>query len=547
MTNKSSFSFGLLLITGLGFSAISLNADSQLVTATSQQQLLSPDQWYQQGQKTAHRLSAGDSFPVTGKNIILFIGDGMSISTITAARILAGQQKGGFGEENTLVFERFPHTALAKTYNTNQQTPDSAGTMSAIMTGVKTKAGVIAMDGEVLLGDCESGKGHEAPTLLERAETAGMNTGVVTTARLTHATPAATYAHSVMRDWESDADIPKSERAKGCRDIARQLIEFPFGDGLEVALGGGRRNFLPRSMPDPEYPQQQGKRLDGRNLMDEWQKQRPHAASVWNKKQFDAINPEQTRHLLGLFEPKHMQYEHDRPNDTGGEPALHEMTAKALDILQADGKPFFLMVEAGRIDHAHHAGNAYRALTDTIELDRAVATALKKVDLNNTLIIVTADHSHTFNMAGYPQRGNPILGKVMHNDKHGQPAHIMMRDAQNKPYTTLGYQNGPGYINGDQRPDLTHVDTEAPDYKQAAAIPLHSETHSGEDVAVFANGAGSQGVHGVFEQNVLYHLMLQSHPEILGIDHTLQQLEGQRSLSALKNIDQLIKTRQPKS
>ncbi len=165
------------------------------------------------------------------------------------------------------------------------------------------------------------------------------------------------------------------------------------------------------------------------------------------------------------------------------------------------------MVEAGRIDHGHHAGNAYRALTDTIELSKAVRTALKNVDLEETLIIVTADHSHTFNMAGYPQRGNPILGVVKVPDSAGNFVGHISKDAQGKSYTTLSYANGPGYVNGDLRPDLTHVDTINPDYRQAAIVPLKSETHSGEDVAIYAIGAGSQTVHGTLEQNVIYHIM----------------------------------------
>lgn len=165
------------------------------------------------------------------------------------------------------------------------------------------------------------------------------------------------------------------------------------------------------------------------------------------------------------------------------------------------------MVEAGRIDHSHHAGNAFRALTDTIELSNAVKVALENVNLEETLIIVTSDHSHTFNMAGYPERGNPILGIVKTPDEAGKLIGHLAKDTQDKPYTTLSYANGPGYVNGDKRPNLTHVDTTAPDYKQAAAIPMYSETHSGEDVAIYATGAGSQTVHGTIEQNVIYHIM----------------------------------------
>ena len=466
-----------------------------------------PNWWYQQGEGKLYQLAKGNPFPKKAKNVIFFVGDGMNIATVTAARILEGQLRGEMGEENQLSFDNFPQTALSKTYNTNLQTSDSAGTMTAMMTGIKTKGGVISLDGEVTNGDCESGIGHERVTLLEMAEKNGMNTGVVSTARLTHATPAATYAHTVSRGWEADSDIPQVERDKGCKDIASQLIDFPYGDGLEVAMGGGRKNFLPTSTTDPEYQNKKGVRTDNRDLMQEWQTKFPASKAIWNKKQFGEIDPSSTQHLLALFEPSHMQYEQDRLNDKAGEPTLSEMTKKSLDILKQNGTPFFLMVEAGRIDHGHHAGNAHRALTDTIELSNAVATALENVNLEETLVIVTADHSHTFNISGYPQRGNPILGLVKSPNHQGEMVADLAKDAQNKPYTTLSYANGPGYVNGDKRPDLTHVDVESPDYKQAAAIPMDSETHSGEDVAIYATGAGSYTVRGTLEQNVIFHIM----------------------------------------
>src|SRR5690606_29268876 len=127
-------------------------------------------------------------------NVIVFLGDGMSLPTVAAARILEGQRKGGSGEENRLSWENFPATALSKTYNTDAQTPDSAGTMTAITTGVKSHMGAIG----VYAGDrndCAGSLGKQAQTWLELADAAGMATGIVTTARISHATPAATYAH----------------------------------------------------------------------------------------------------------------------------------------------------------------------------------------------------------------------------------------------------------------------------------------------------------------------------------------------------------------
>ncbi|HWP95149.1 MAG TPA: alkaline phosphatase [Gammaproteobacteria bacterium] len=442
------------------------------------------------------------------RNVILFVGDGMGISTVTAARILDGQRRGTTGEENLLAFERLPYVALSRTYSIDGQVPDSASTMTALITGAKNNDGVLSLDARVALGDFRAAPGRELATLVERAEARGLATGIVTTARLTHATPAACYAHAAHRDWESDADLPEAARAAGVKDIARQFVEFAHGDGIDVALGGGRAKFLPAGAADPEDTGKSGGRGDGRDLVAAWRARHPEGVFVWNKAQFDAVDPARTRRLLGLFERSHMEFEHDRAQDAGGEPSLAEMTAKAIDILARNRKGYVLVVEGGRIDHAHHAGNAYRALTDTIALADAVAAALGKVDLRDTLVVVTADHSHVFTIGGYPKRGNAILGKVV---EIGAPGYA--RDAQGLPYTTLLYANGPGY-RGSRRPDLTAVDTADPDYLQEAAVPLESETHAGEDVAVYAGGPMAHLVRGVLEQNAIYHVMAYA----LGLD-----------------------------
>lgn len=463
------------------------------------------------------------------RNVILFVGDGMGVSTLTAARIFDGQQHGHPGEENVLSYETLPYVALSKTYNTNQQVADSAGTMSAMMTGYKTLAGVISVNSNVRRADCGTTKAATVPTFLEQAESVGMATGVISTARITHATPAATYAHAPERNWESDGNMQPEDLEAGCKDIALQLLENDEGDGIELAWGGGRRSFLPDDVDDPEHEGTKGARRDGRDLTQEWVKRFGQGSYVWNREQFEKI-PATANHVLALFEPSHMKYEHDRKDDTGGEPSLSEMTDKAIDILsQRGGKDgYFLMVEAGRIDHGHHAGNAYRALSDTVELSKAVQVALKKTSAKDTLIIVTADHSHTLTIAGYPKRGNPILGKVVSTDEHGEPEDAPYLDAFGLPYTTLNYANGPGYVGttdaqpegpkhhphyasrptaGTHRPDLSQVDTTDADYLQETHIFAPSETHGGEDVAIFARGPGAYLFHGVHEQSYIYHVM----------------------------------------
>ena len=443
------------------------------------------------------------------KNVIIFVGDGMGISTLTAARIFEGQRRGESGEENRLSFEQFPYSALSKTYSANQQTSDSAPTMSAIITGVKTDEGVLSVNQNVVHADWKTVAGNETRSLLAYAEDAGKSTGIVSTARLTHATPGACYAHTPDRDWESDADIfSRSKEAYEAKfpDIARQLLDFKYGDGLEVAIGGGRSKFLPREKADPEYADRKGERLDGRDLTNEWIGKYPDAAYVWNKQQFDAIDTKKTKHLLGLFEPSMMKYDFDRPKDQAGEPSLAEMTSKSIDILTNNKKGYVLMVEAGRIDHAHHDGNAFRALTDTIALSDAVRVAANKVNLDETLIVVTADHSHTLVIQGYPARGNDILGLVREvgNDGNVEPGYKLDRDK--KPYTTLSYANGPGAKPG-ERPTLTQEQVLDPDYKQDARIPFSAETHGGEDVAIFAIGPGAQFFRGSMEQNWIFYVM----------------------------------------
>ncbi len=155
-----------------------------------------PETWKQDGWKAIEQAKRQKIRKGKAKNVILFIGDGMGVSTLTASRILEGQMRGESGEENRLSFEEFPFSALSKTYSTNQQTSDSAPTMSAIITGIKTDEGIISVNQNVVGGDYKTVKGNEAMSLLEMAEIKGLSTGIVTTARLTHATPAACYAHS---------------------------------------------------------------------------------------------------------------------------------------------------------------------------------------------------------------------------------------------------------------------------------------------------------------------------------------------------------------
>lgn len=442
------------------------------------------------------------------RNVILFIGDGMGLDTVTAARILEGQQRGGSGEEHVMSFETLPYLALSKVYNTNQQVPDSAGTATAMLAGEKTLAGVIGVDQNVIRGNCGSQKKAVIPSIVEIAEQQGIATGIVSTARITHATPAAAYAHSADRNWEHNAALPAD--ADDCVDIAQQLISFDHGDGINIALGGGWAEFVPEASG--------GKRTDGRNLISEWEaRDKENHTVVNNRSSLEAAvggarNPE--RQILGVFAKSHMSYEVDRIRQGTDEPSLTAMTLAAVKHLENQDSGYFLLVEGGRIDHAHHGGNAARALTETIELAAAVEAALGVVSLEDTLIIVTADHGHTLSIGGYSTRGNPILGKVIENGPDGSSTRKPALDINGQPYTSLAYANGPGYAASKDRVMAT-TDTSDVDFRQAAAVGLkYGETHSGTDVPVYAGGPGADSVRGVMEQNRLFDVMIKA----LGID-----------------------------
>lgn len=466
--------------------------------ATAVADPLADDPWFAQGQQTLAQRKALRPITSPARNVILFVADGMDPTTVAAARIFDGQSRGERGEENALSFERFPHVAMSKTYTTDYQVPDSAGTMTAMVTGVKTKSGVLSVTDAVERGDCASAFGAAAPTLGEYAKQAGLSVGVVSTAKVTHATPAAVYAHSASRGWEADADMTDEAKEQGCVDIARQLIEFPYGDGLDLALGGGRTKFLPETANDPEDEGETGEREDGRDLTAEWTAKSSDHVFVWNAEQFNAA-PDGAK-ILGLFERGHLKYEADRENDTGGEPSLTEMTVRAINLLSGNEEGFFLMVEAGRVDHAHHWGNAYRALTDTQEFAEAIAAARAMTDVEDTLIVATADHGHTMAFQGYPERGTNILGLVGYDAADG------------KPYSTLTYANGPGSVFfeddlSEGRPAITDEDAEHADHRQQALIPLRSETHGGQDVTIHASGPNAYLFDGVVEQNYIFHVI----------------------------------------
>ncbi len=439
------------------------------------------------------------------KNVLFFLGDGMGITTLTAARIY------GVGEDGELTIDTFPETAFVKTYSNDAQVTDSAPSMAAYMTGVKMNNEVISMTPETKAFDekgasylkgtdsiCPSTNGKPVTTLLEIAKSKGIATGVVTTTRVTHATPATTYSHVCHRDAENTiaAQLAPAAVEKGYND---KLL-----DGVDVVLGGGRQFFLPTSAG--------GKRTDSRDLVAEMKAKGYSYAS--NKAELDAIDPKTATKLLGLFNSSHMNYDLVR----NGEPSLAEMAVKAIKTLQKNPNGMFLMVEGGRIDHALHETTAIKALQDTIAFDDAIKAAIaeiKKTDptLQNTLIVVTADHDHTLVLNGYAARtgkttanNSGVLG-LLKNYTDGSVA----KDADGMPYTIIGFGNGENRVAGDRKnfPALSDNQVFADTYHQEAAIPVGagSETHGGTNVFLGAMGKNADTFAGVVDNTKVFTLI----------------------------------------
>ena len=425
------------------------------------------------------------------KNVIFFLGDGMGPTTVTATRIYK------VGEAGKLTMETLKRTARIKTYSNDAQTTDSAPSMSAYMTGVKMNNEVISMSQDTKASDntgkgyvsgsdstCPANNGTPATTLLELAKGAGKSVGAVTTTRITHATPAATYSHICHRDGENQI------AAQGTPGNA--LYNAALKDGVDVLLGGGRRHYLPQGTSG-------SKRTDATDLTAQFQT--AGYTYVTTGTALAAINPATTNKLLGLFNLDHMNYELDRKKNSVDEPSLADMTEKAIRVLQKNGKGYFLMVEGGRIDHALHGTNAKRALEDAGAFDEAIKRALGTADLSNTLIVVTADHDHTMTINGYPRKGNPILG-VSNDIKTGQP----QLAADGLPYTTLVFGNG-GTPRKATRDNVAAVDTTADDYLQEVGVQLGtpgSETHGGGDVMLFSSGPGSAPLKGTLDNTKVF-------------------------------------------
>jgi alkaline phosphatase len=450
------------------------------------------------------------------RNVIFFLGDGMGQAAITGARILSkGITEGKY--DGLLEMDRMDHRAIVTTSGSDSIATDSANSMSAYMTGHKSAVNAL---GVYAGNDPDPTKHPHVETmaeLLKRA--AGMRIGIVTTAEIQDATPAAVFAHTRLRS--------------SYVDIMDQALRPE--QQADVILGGGRATLLPKSAKG-------SKRKDERDLVAEFKAQGfSYAATRAELK--TVMGGKTPEKLLGSFHTGNLNVYLDRqvtPNpavlgDFPDQPGLVEMTKAAIQVLEAKDEPFFLMVEGASIDKSEHPLDGPRALYDTIEFDQAVgaakAWAAKRGD---TLIVVTADHNHAMSIAGTHDRR-----------KTDDPA----REA-NGVYADAGF---PTYVdsNGDGFPDDPNPDVQLffgwsnhPDHQddfvhnsvlaqpaladattglavvnpkrdpgavvQVGNLPLDETNcvHTVEDVALVASGPGSAGFSGVLDNTQVFHAVM---------------------------------------
>lgn len=379
------------------------------------------------------------------KNMIFIIVDGMGPSAITASRIYAKRANG------SLFIESFPHTAYSKTYSSTDFVTDSAASATALAAGVKTANYTIGVTDK----NIDSKGPQELQTITDIFKKNGKKVGVITNTHVTHATPAAFYAHALNRKFENQ--------------IATQVKN----SSLDLLLGGGQKFFT--------------KQVRSNLKKNNW--------NIANTK--NELTKQKKLPVLGIFNQGHLNFEADKNKSiTKIEPSLSEMVTWAITKLK-NPKGFFLAIESGRVDYAAHFNHALRFLEEMIEMDKMVELA-KKLAGPDTLIVITADHD----TASLAINGYAPLQKVHKKEllKNIPP------NIYNEKRSYLSWSSGPGG-NSDS---LAPTNKQSIDFQHRAAHTSRLGAHTAVDVPILATGPGSELFHGYINNHLIPHLILKA-------------------------------------
>lgn len=380
------------LATALVAASLALSAFPALAQNTATQVVATP------------RDAASAAQPTRARNVILFLADAAGVSTLSAASLMA------YDEPQRLHIQQWPHLGLSETSPVDQFVSDSANGMSSIVTGVKTRNGVISQGPDVVRRERD---GTPTKTLLEYAEERGLLTGVISTQSIADATPAANYAHS-------------NDRAKW-GEIFPQAFSPRFGDGVDVLFGAGRRKI--------------GEQL------------------IALGSSFEALSAEHDRPIYATL--AEAPAANLRPVVVGDDMDVRAATLRALDILQRSDTGYLLVVEWDA-----HTDDPRDGLQNVVDFDRLIAEVESRVDLSDTLLLFTADHSFGLQVDG-GRRGEPLLE---------------------------GYD---AWKATDSEEDIVRLEN-----------VLVNATHTAEEVPALAIGAGAERVRGYFPNTHLFTVMM---------------------------------------
>lgn len=392
--------------------------------------------------------------------IILFIGEGLAPSRLAATRIFAA------GADVPLALDSLSYSALLRNHSNDFATPDQAAAATTLASGAKVDNGAIGIDSD----------GKSIANILELAHESGRATGLITNLDLTEPTAAAFYAHT-----------RKAEDKDG---LARELVE---NSKLDLILGGGAAHFLPESKG--------GRRQDGRDLLMELR--RNGFDLVRSKAELEAIPRWRQPRLFGVFSESHLAFG-DEVEVRGEQPDLSDMVRRGIELLQFNPGGYVLVIDTGLMRKAAEANNGERTLTETVELDRAVAVALRYMGRKSTILVCGDVAIGGLNLSGFPYR------------KDSKVALLGLNSAGDPWLTWASGPNGLGSY-GSSRLEDPHRSSDpaasamvSPQPQEPAAIYSKSALNTAEDLILFGSGPGAEAIKGSLDNTAVFTIMRDS-------------------------------------
>jgi len=394
--------------------------------------------------------------------IILFVTDGLSTNSLTATRLYQG------GANERLTVEGFPHLALLRNSSNDYAVPDAASAASALATGVKGNNRAIAMDPG----------GKPLPSILALAHDAGRATGIITTGNLTDATPAAFYAHATdLRDTQA---------------IAQQFVE---NDILDVVMAGGMNDFTPESKG--------GQRKDGRDLWLELRAKGHERAR--SKSELENTPAFLARPFTGIFANGNLAFS-SQVESGSQQPSLSDMVRRAIQFLQIHPKGYLLVVDAALVSRAAEQNNGERVLSETSDLDRAVATALQYAGEKTLILCVGKNDIGGLSLNGYPLKGDhgaALLG----TNAAGYPA-ITWSTGPNGPRNSPPEPSLASAPAANAAAPVAPVETPLPALqKEPSAFGAPQAISTARDMIAVGSGPGSELLNGFMENTEVFKIL----------------------------------------